>query len=123
MKSTRLFLVAILATTLWSCNNEFTTPLDCIDSSQVENTSWFKEYIAQFEERNDGYWYLQVGSYNFQTVYLPGNCCPYCSTVPAVLNCQGEQIGVLGTRDGQIDPDEIKDVQVIWRSPDFKCQL
>lgn len=121
MKYKTALFTALMMTIIWSCDGEFNTPLDCIDSSQVEGTDWFQQYTNQFGDDSSGVWYMVVGTYNFQTVFMPRSCCANCLWVPVVLNCRGEQIGVIG--DGVIDQKDIKNEEVIWRSPNFQCQL
>jgi len=121
MKLKTLLFLSLIAIALAGCDNEYNGPQDCVAPSQAESTNWFQDYIAQFEDDTTGYWYLSAATYNSQTVYLPGNCCPNCLTVPVVLDCQGERIGTLGNGDDEIDPDAISNVEIIWRSPNFVC--
>ncbi len=121
MKFIKASLLVLLVASLTACDQE-NAIVDCFDASNPENTNWFEEYTSRYEQVNiPGTEYISVGIYKFQTVYLPASCCANCFWLPVVLNCRGEQIGVLGQRDGEIDPDDIKGLKIIWRSPNFQC--
>ncbi|KAA5542398.1 hypothetical protein [Adhaeribacter rhizoryzae] len=123
----RLFLVAFAISIMaFSCEKEEGNfePLSniCSVKNPVEELGWLKEEI-QSRERTDSeiykYFYILQAEYNQQTVFIYDNCCPMCSSVTPVYNCQGKLLFYLSNK-----PEEskrIKNAKIIWKPNNFAC--
>ncbi len=103
-----------------SCREETDPRKPCSVDSPVEELPWLKDQIDEWEATTwRQYAYVLQARYGYETVFIFGNCCPYCSTVVPIYNCLGEQIGTWGTI-----PDEmLEDQKLIWKSEDSSCTL
>ncbi len=118
MKHAAAFLIVI--SMIISCKKEEVDPdkNTCGVVSPVTELDWLKQEIARREQDTtdlNKYFFIQQGSSNGQTVFIYNNCCPFCSTVLLVYNCEGENI--------KIAPQGIGDVKVIWSPANFACQI
>ncbi|MEL7003724.1 MAG: hypothetical protein AAFN93_13460 [Bacteroidota bacterium] len=116
------YLIIILLFAI-SCNDEKDILIGntCGVDRPLEELDWLKDEISEINDSDvKRYLYLTQANYQNQTVFIFGNCCPFCLTITSVMDCGGEFIGILGT---DIDNSEITDEQVIWTPEGFECQL
>ncbi|MDO5979759.1 hypothetical protein [Flavivirga spongiicola] len=116
--------VTLLLLTILSCNNDDDFRNTCNVINPIEDLSWLKAKIAEFEKENSDFLkflYFSQTKYNEQTVYVLGDCCPNCNTVFLVYNCAGTNIGTLGNGDGYITSDILNSGTIIWKSENSEC--
>ena len=111
-----LFILALIA---FSCEqNDPEVSNACGVEDPAENLPWLKAKIESFEEFPDfyQYMYVQQGTYLDQTVFMVGNCCPFCDSYFPVYNCEGDEImgGVVS---------EITDLKTVWKPAFSQCTL
>jgi len=57
----------------------------------VEDLSWLQSRIRLLEQSSlENYSYVQQAELLQETVFIFGNCCPFCLSVRPVYNCQGK---------------------------------
>ena len=123
MKKLSFCLLILSLIALSSCNDDGLL-LNCGENITAENTDWFNELAASLDTDVPGMagtWYIQSARYETQTVFIPHSCCPAFSYIAQVYNCQGEIIGTLGTSGGNINPNDLRDIEVVWRASNFVC--
>ena len=124
MKSTNLIVVIVLAL-FFSCNSDDDIGHNnCAVDNPVEDLDWLKAKIAELEASDSStakYRYISQAEYNNRTVFILGNCCPICNTVLPVYDCEGASLGIIGTRDQDIDESIMDDDIIIWSPSDFTC--
>lgn len=92
---------------LFSCQDS-ESPTSCAVANSVADLPWLKELIKTNADMNlIEYFYLVQGTYKGTTVFSFLNCCPFCRTVPQILDCQGKVI------DASLS--DIQDQKTIWR--------
>lgn len=111
----------------YACDNnstDLTIKAFCAVENPTEELAWLKNEIAEREQNtteDSKYQYVMQSTYNGETIIIYGNCCPLCNSVLPVYNCEGELIGVIGSRS-QDFPFEVLTVgQIIWKTSDFAC--
>ncbi|MEQ8711530.1 MAG: hypothetical protein RIC80_00845 [Cyclobacteriaceae bacterium] len=107
-------LVAIIG--LWL----MTTACQKDESLDLRGVEWLKERITEIEQSPiANYSYINDGEYKNDRVFIFGNCCPFCASLPAqVHNDSGELLGFVGT---DIDLSQIKNVKLFWQPNDAVC--
>ena len=120
MKKLNLILIGLCLVFVSSCDNEFELEA-CGTSITAENTSWFGDLTSQLD--TNGTWYILKARYKTRTVFIPHSCCAACLYVAQVYSCDGELLGNLGSGDNGINPDEISNEEVVWRSSNFVCSI
>lgn len=99
---------------LFSCQ-ESESPKNCAVSNPVEDLPWLKDAIKTSVDMNlTEYFYLVQGTYKGATVFTFLNCCPFCMTVPQILDCEGNVI----TKSSITD---VMNQKVIWRPAESVC--
>ncbi len=120
-KYDRVMKKYILLLLLISCNEEIISDNSCNVENPASDLNWISTQIQDLEQNLDTtsqYFYLTQAMFNNETVFVFGNCCPFCNTISVVQSCNGQVIGVLGT---DIGLDELNDTKVIWKHPDSTC--
>ena len=108
-----LFLVAV-SLFVFSCQPQ-EEPQICNVDKPLTELVWIKDLLATAAASDLSiYSYLIQGSFQEQTVFILGNCCPFCNWMPVVLDCQGEAIP-------QATLFQVEDQQVIWRPEGSVC--
>jgi hypothetical protein len=113
-KLTFAFMIGILL--LGSCN-EKDDPTTCGGENPTEDLAWLKSLIENSE--SDGlaeYAYLIQATYKGRTVFSMASCCPFCRSVPLILDCQGNVVE-------DVSLNELENQQVIWRPENSVCNL
>lgn len=109
----RIFPFLILVF-LFSCQ-ESENPNGCNVDNPVEDLFWLKEGIKSTLELNlVDYFYLVQGTYKGATVFSFLNCCPFCRSVPQILDCEGKVITNASITD-------VTNQKVIWRPTTSVC--
>ncbi|MDA0314201.1 MAG: hypothetical protein O2829_10555 [Bacteroidetes bacterium] len=98
---------------LFSCQ-ESESPKGCAVANPIEDLPWLREEIKNTIDLNlVDYFYLIQGTYKGATVFSFLNCCPFCRTVPQILDCEGKVINAFIT--------DVTDQKVIWRPTSSVC--
>jgi len=117
-RAVEIFFLLLLLT---SCKEVKITSNSCNVMNPVSDLDWISTQILELEQNSDTtfqYFYLTQATYDNETVFVFGNCCPFCNTISFVQSCNGQRIGVLGT---DIDINELNEAEVIWKHPDSTC--
>lgn len=118
-----IWLLAVFSLCL-SCNNDdkdLPAIAACDVNNPIEDLDWLK---ARAQEIKDGtsdlaqYFYIEMAEYKGKTVFIGQNCCPYCSSVILVYDCEGKELGSTGT---EILASEISNAKIIFKAPNFSC--
>lgn len=116
----KLFIFLFFITLSFSCN-ESDGPGICGVENPAENLPWLKQKIQEIESNSlSKYSYIQEAEYKGKTVFLFNSCCPFCSFVVTLVDCQGNDLGYLNQEDG-IRSEDLKAIQVIWTPEDSEC--
>ena len=109
----RIFPILIFVL-LFSCQ-ESENPNGCNVANPVNDLPWIKELIKTNSEINlVQYFYLVQGTYEGQTVFSVLNCCPFCRTVPQILDCEGNVITTASIT-------EVTNQKIIWKPAESVC--
>ena len=99
---------------LFSCQ-ESENPQGCDVANPIEDLPWLKEQINTSASSGlADYVYLIQGTYKGATVFTFLNCCPFCKSVPQILDCEGNLITNASITD-------VTDQKVIWRPATSVC--
>lgn len=88
----------------------------CNVLNPVEEIGWLKSAIESV--KNDEYAYYVMGNYKGETVFYYGNCNPVIDYVSVIKNCNGDNLGYLNEKLG-----DIKDKTIIWKHKDSMCEF
>ncbi len=119
-----LILMALCALLLFTCKEDDNpNPKNaCSVEDPVHDLPWLAAKVEEMQNSSLAeYWYVTQAQYGTETVFIYGNCCPFCNTMTPVFNCSGEQLGIVG--DGTFEMDSFKDEAVIWAPDDSHCQF
>lgn len=110
MKSCLLPLLLIVVATACHCDkNEPQPTLHCGVANPAENLPWLKAIIDEYKFEISGadvsensigygvYQYVLQSTYQGNTVFIFGNCCPNCNSVFLVKDCEGKVLDVPAT--------------------------
>ena len=124
MKSINLILIFVFSLFV-SCNtSDDIGENNCDVENPIADLDWLESKIAELETSdspNAQYFYVSQAEYNNKTVFIFGNCCPLCNTVLPVYDCEGTSLGIVGTRDQDIDWSIMDDDIIIWSPSNFEC--
>ncbi len=123
-KYTLIYLLLFLS----SCsqdNDELAQPQTLLagiaKNCSTPNTDVIQEVIQEYVNETSStkaYQYLLTGSYQGRTIFIFGNCCPFCNTVITAYDCSGNYLGYVdstnGGREGAIDDDKISNKARLW---------
>lgn len=121
MDSKYITLLFLFIALLTSCSKEIPITTVCGVDNPIEELDWLTMEVNNIDESLREYFYISKAQYNDQTVFIFGNCCPFCNTVVPVRNCSGELLGVLGSGDQDIDPKLVSQQDIIWKPVNFSC--
>ena len=120
--SISLFLLLIM-----SCSSDDNviddSNLICSVENPIENLTWLKSEIDLLKNDGEKYNYVIQTKHNDQTVFVFRNCNPFSNSVILVRNCEGENIGSIGTRQEDISSSILENGTIIWKSDKFECDL
>jgi hypothetical protein len=120
MRNYSKIIVVVMATLFaFSCEkDDAKDSLICNVANPVEELPWLKTMIKSWEANSTiyTYMYVQKGTYLGKTVFLAGNCCPFCDSYFPVFNCAGDEIAVTSIQD-------ITGLKTIWKPVDSQCTL
>ncbi|GEO03444.1 hypothetical protein AAE02nite_11080 [Adhaeribacter aerolatus] len=125
MKKIFLFATA-LSLMAFSCEKEEDQVLllnnTCTVNRPLEELAWLKAEVQRQEQSTSDvakYFYIQQAEYKQQTVFIYNSCCPMCSIIVPVYNCQGELLFYLS--DKPEEGQNIKNTKVIWKPKNYAC--
>jgi len=98
----------------------------CSVNNPVVDLGWLKAEIEEREQNittSSKYFYISQSVYNDEQIIIYGNCDPLINSVYTVYNCQGERIGIIGSRSQDFPFEVITDGQIIWKTDDFECSF
>ena len=108
------------------CCDDDTTDVPVIDAcgvdNPIENLSWLRSLadgINQNESDVAPFFFIEMGEYEGETIFILNNCCPICGTVIPVYNCEGEFLSFL---NDEIKIADITNSRIIFRREDFYCE-
>jgi hypothetical protein len=112
----KIILLVIASLITFSCEKDDKDSLTCNVANPAEELPWLKSIIHSWEANSTiyTYMYVQQGTYLGNTVFLAGNCCPFCDSYFPVYNCAGEEITVTNIQD-------ITGLKIIWKPVDSQC--
>lgn len=118
----KLIIIFLFLSIAFSCQDP-EGPESCGVENPTENLPWLKETIEGLMNSELGvYFYIVEGRYEGNTVFMVQNCCPFCSSVVSVTNCEGQNLGYLSETNG-IDPKKVTFLQTIWKHPQGTCNF
>ena len=96
----------------------------CLVKNPVENLDWLMVAIDDMSKSSlSQYQYVMQATYKSQTVFIFGNCCPFCNTITPVYNCSGDRLGYIGTGSNDIDANLLDQDVVIWKPDNSACNF
>ena len=113
-----------LTVCLFACESD-EPPMGCGVGRPAEELAWLREDIQQKEaspEEYTKYQHIAQAEYEGSTVFLYLNCDPSANSVVQVFDCGGEQVGILGDREGDVPFSMLVNATTLWRSEDSECQ-
>jgi hypothetical protein len=119
----RVVKISILLLLLISCKEENIISNYCNIINPISDLNWISVRIQELEQNSyttSQYYYLTQAIFKNETIFVFGNCCPFCNSVSVVQSCTGQIIGVLGM---DIDMNELNEAEVIWKHPDSTCTI
>lgn len=124
MKRLSILLVFVSLIAI-SCSEDLDP--QCGVGNVVSDLPWLVELIEVEESSEIGqiYSYLERGTYTTmsksQTVFVFGNCCPSCAMLPPLIyDCSSQELGRVGE---SIQWEDIKDMEVVWKSSRNTCPI
>lgn len=116
----RYFVFIALTVFALSCNDEHDPGRMCAVTNPAEDLDWLASDIEVWKRSQLAeYAYVSAVEYEGTTVFIYGNCCPYCNSIFQVYNCSGEVIGSMG--DGNFDTSLLEHAEVIWKGENSSC--
>jgi hypothetical protein len=103
-----------------SCEKDSLINNTCNVKNPVKDLEWMRndiKFIEQLSPEESQYITITMAKYNGETVFFSIYCDPTIEAVFPVRNCSGVTIGYWG----EINPDDLKDQQVIWKSKNCVC--
>lgn len=94
----------------------------CGVDNPIENLSWLRslaDEINQNESDVAPFFFIEIGEFEGETIFISNNCCPICGTVIPVYNCEGEFLSFL---NDEIKIADIKNSRIIFKRDDFSCE-
>jgi len=118
MKAPLLPLLLLFVVAACHCDKNEPQPTQyCGVVNPVENLPWLKATIDDFENNRSGfgvYQYVQQSTYQGNTVFIFGNCCPFCDSIFLVKDCEGHAVDITAAAvDGP--------TTVIWKPENSLC--
>ena len=98
----------------------------CSVENPIEELAWLKNEIDDREQNiteSSKYLYIMQSTHSGETIIIYGNCDPLINSVYPVYNCNGEFIGIIGQRIGDIPFEVLSAGQTIWNINDFACDF
>ncbi|CAN5913923.1 hypothetical protein BH24BAC1_BH24BAC1_33250 [soil metagenome] len=121
-----LLLLAAFQLMAFSCDTEICIEgpeNTCAVTNPVEDLPWLQEKIGGLQQSDPSvapYFYITQALYENKTVFIFENCCPHCTTVVPVYDCQGQQLFLAHERtDFQ---QKAKNSRLIWQPENFACR-
>lgn len=124
MSKTFILLTLFLLIIILSCKKEDTAVVNpCSVTNPAQDLPWLRDRVASITQEDSSYQYIQQAEYNGQTVFYFGNCCPSCNTVAPVLDCQGELICYVYSKECPDILDKLKNRITIATAKKTLCNL
>ncbi|HEY5746271.1 MAG TPA: hypothetical protein VIU12_09365 [Chryseolinea sp.] len=113
-----LFLLAI-AVACHCDKNEPEPAIVCGVVNPTENLPWLKAIIDDYKKDLSGftkYQYVLQSTYEGNTVFVFGDCCPFCNSMILVKDCEGNPVEAAAG-------DETGPTTVIWKPENSTCEF
>lgn len=94
----------------------------CGVDNPIEDLPWLRslaDEINQNESDVAPFFFIEMAEYEGETIFISNNCCPICSTIVPVYNCEGEFLSFLNDK---IKLTDTRNLGVIFKRDDFSCQ-
>jgi hypothetical protein len=118
MKAPLIPMLLLLTAAACHCDKNEPEPIKvCGVVDPVENLAWLKAIIDDYKKDTNGmltYQYVQQSTYEGNTVFIFGNCCPVCDFVPLIKDCEGNTVEI--SPGGELGPNT-----VIWKPENSSC--
>ncbi len=119
------FPLIFLIATSFSCQEDALSGPACEVENPVRDLGWLADIAKELD--NSGLrdvFYISQAQYKSKSVFVVQNCCAFCSTSPPpVYDCEGKQIGFIGSGKGDIDPDILENSIIVWKTEGFSCAV
>jgi hypothetical protein len=103
-----------------SCADHDVKENSCMVSDPVSELPWLATQVEEMAQSNfSEYAYVVQARHKAETIFIFANCCPICSSVYQVYNCNGEIIGSIG--DKQFTMEMLQSGTVIWKGHNSSC--
>lgn len=115
----QLILLSLLAMTIFSCDKKEDEPaFACGVSDPVANLPWLKQMSEEAAlDESTQYSYIAQATYDDETVFYNGYCCPNCNWLLTLYDCSGNTI----EKDYSIS--ELENNTVIWHPENSECEF
>ncbi|MDP5157063.1 MAG: hypothetical protein NWQ07_00620 [Flaviramulus sp.] len=117
-----LLFIILLCNASCNSNNDNELNNTCNVSNPTKNISWLREAIEELERSNSDlklYFYVSQNTLEDETIFIFPNCCPQCSTLIPVFNCEGTLLGYVG--DENFENSLLENDTIIWKPKQFSC--
>ncbi|CAN0602578.1 unnamed protein product [Ectocarpus sp. 12 AP-2014] len=94
----------------------------CGTENPIEDLPWLKTLVNELKEEQSEvaeFFFIEIAEYKGETIFISNNCCPICSTVIPIYDCNGDFLGFL---NDEIKTNELRSTQTIFNREDFPCQ-
>lgn len=121
-----LVYLSLIFIIISSCSNDKEndfSSLICNVEKPIEDLDWLESEIDILTDEGDPYNYIKQAEYNNQTVFIFANCNPLVNSVFFVKTCDGQNIGIIGTREQDIPWCILNNGEIIWKADDSECNL
>ncbi|GEM_PF-438751 len=118
-----LFLSLLIILMFGACQDEDRFPV--CGNDEISDIPWFKEKIKEFGGEGEfaQYQYVLAADYQGGKAFIFGNCCPFCLSVFLVYDCNGNELGYLGSGEGGIPSSDLMNQTLIWKAENSACNF
>ena len=123
MKSFNQLVFVILFIT-FSCSIDSDILSNCSYEDPVKDLGWLASDVQEYTGSGMAdYLYIYRATYKLKSVFVMSDCCPSCFSSSPVYNCSGELLGFVGPGKEGIDPDKLRNKEVIWKTDSCACNF
>jgi len=123
MKRMHRLLTLLTLLLAFACHEDAPKQI-CLVKNPVEDLEWLAVAVDGMSKSSlSQYQYVTQATYKSQTVFIFGNCCPFCDTITPVYNCSGDRIGYIGNGSNDVDASILDRDVVIWKPDNSACSF
>ncbi len=120
----KIVTILFISVLFLSCSGKGNTiTAACGVDNPIEDLAWLKDYIEELKNSSQDlsqYFFVAQGTYNRETVFVFNNCCPNCTTIVPIFDCEGNSLGQM---DDMIKREEITGTTIIYKPANFACSV